>query len=114
MSTSTLRRASRPAATSTSTATKQRGDRVAVRVAGARDEQADEHGAVPSEVAAEVERARRAARRCAYRRPPGTRSTSPADVDGHDDHDDDRERVPGDVDLALSRAGEPRDRAARR
>ena len=58
MRTSTLRRMSRPAATSTSTATKSAATESAAAIAGPRQDQADEHGERAGQVAREMERVR--------------------------------------------------------
>ena len=59
-----LAQAARPEATSTSTATTQRGDGIPGRVAGADGQQPDQHRQRAGHVAGEVHRARRRGRRC--------------------------------------------------
>ena len=76
MSTSMLLRIRRAAASEHEHGDEERRDRVAVRVAGPRDQQADEHGDRAREVAAEVQRVRRERRaRVPPRRAPARRSS---------------------------------------
>ena len=86
----------------------ERRDRVGVRMAGARDDEADQDGGRAGEVAREVERVRLQGRaREPPRRPPGDGCAR--DVDG--DHDaDDRKRVPGRVNVRRGRPRDPRRR----
>ena len=89
----------------------QRCDRVAVRVSGAHNEQADEHGGRAEQIAEEVESVRLergAAER--LRSPPRDDRSARVDPDDDDDHE---QRVPRRVDLLLGRAGEALDRTHR-
>ena len=90
----------------------ERRDRVSARIARAREEEPDEHGHRPRQVAGEMERVRceRGAAGAARDAP---RDARPAGVDCDDDEDGD-EDVPGDVNGRLRRSGEALDRAERR
>jgi len=87
----------------------QRGDRVGLHVAGAHEDEADEHGDGAGEVACEMQRVRRERRApvcagCARRR------ERASDVDDENDADYD-ERPPRRMHGGVRRAGEAHDRA---
>ena len=87
----------------------QRRDRVGVVVAGANEQQADEHGGRAEQVAEEVERVRLERRAVELARgAPGDDRAARVD---HDHDADDDERVPGGVDLNVRRSREALDGA---
>jgi hypothetical protein len=88
----------------------QRGNRVAARVAGPHDDQADEHGDRSGQVRREVQRVGgQRGRLVAPRRPRAGDGPGGVDADDHDDH---QQRPPGDIGRA-ARAEQPAQRLER-
>ena len=89
----------------------ERRDRVSLQPAGAGEQEPDQNGSRPDEVAGEVERVR-GERGAAVAARGAKRHRRPARVHGDHDQDDD-ERVPDGVHVRLGRADEDRERPVR-